>query len=217
MGWLRGIGTGRGRVPAGDAPRPGPGGVALGGAGSRSGWVGPGFGVSAGSDVVRSLRLDRARGIACWWRRRRLGLSTGAWGRAGVGRGGDRRFWGRGLLWALAMAPLAAGPLLIAPSVGLRCLAVIGVGNGWPLEPFSASLSNRRAAGGRWSGPVCRGGVAAGRSGDGGGPCGGSTLAWTEASLAVGASRPQDLARRHLAEPPPRAWLGPRPWSSRSR
>jgi ABC-type Fe3+ transport system permease subunit len=38
----------------------------------------------------------------------------------GVGLGsiaGGRRFWGRGLLWTLAIVPLAAGPVLMAPSL----------------------------------------------------------------------------------------------------
>lgn len=48
----------------------------------------------------------------------------------GVGLGssvGLQRFRGRGLLWALSIAPLAAGPVLIAPSLA----AVLGGQNGW--------------------------------------------------------------------------------------
>ncbi len=58
------------------------------------------------------------------------------------------RFWGRRALWALAMVPLAAGPLLIAPGI---VLALAG-SNGWEwlaarsIFGFSGELAVRWAA-----------------------------------------------------------------------
>ena len=59
---------------------------------------------------------------------------------------GRRRFWGRTLLWSLAMAPLAAGPLLIAPGVAL----FLGGGRGWDWLAARSILGFSAEEVGRW-------------------------------------------------------------------
>ncbi len=100
---------------------------------------------------------------------------------------GRRRFWGRTLFWALAMAPLAAGPLLVAPGVS----SILGGERGWDWLAARSFLECSAEGLVRWSALVWVGlasGVplvalatsAALRRVE---------PAWTEAARAIGASR----------------------------
>jgi ABC-type Fe3+ transport system permease subunit len=100
---------------------------------------------------------------------------------------GRWRFWGRWPLWALAMVPLAAGPLLIAPGVDLA----LGGPRGWEWLAARSILGVSCEDMARWSALVWVG------------LAGGSPLvalateaamrrvepSWSEAARAVGASR----------------------------
>jgi ABC-type Fe3+ transport system permease subunit len=108
----------------------------------------------------------------------------------GVGLGsivGERRFRGRGSLWALMMVPLAAGPVLIAPSLE----ALLGDRGGWDWLASRSSFGVSAEAVVRWSALVWTGlvvgvplvalaTVAGLRRVD---------PAWIDAALAMGATR----------------------------
>ncbi len=110
----------------------------------------------------------------------------------GVGLGSIadlRRFWERSALWALLIVPLAAGPLLIAPSIA----SALGGQGGWDWLAGRSILGVSAEVVVRWAGLVWTGLA-----------CGVPLVAlatvsglrrvdptWSEAALAVGASRRQ--------------------------
>ena len=140
----------------------------------------------------------------------------------GVGLGwivGRWRFWGRSPLWGLALVPLAAGPLLVAPGISL----VLGGQRGWDWLAARSILGVSAESSVRWAALV------------GIGLASGSPLvalatlaglrrvdpSWTEAARAVGASRRRawrDVVWPILRPEAARAsarWSSRLPWSSR--
>ena len=105
-----------------------------------------------------------------------LGLIAGRW-----------RFWGRAPLWALAIVPMAAGPLLIAPGIALA----LGGQRGWDWLAFRSILGISAQIPARWAALIWAG-LACGV------PLVALTTAagsrrvapsWSEAARAVGAPR----------------------------